>query len=85
MPVRTEIFNRIKSTLVAEFDIPETKITEQARFFEDLDLDSIDAVDLVVRLKNETGLAMSADDFKAIRTLGDLLDVLVRLSEAQKK
>ena len=80
---REEIFRKIKDTLVAEFDIAPDAVTEKARFFEDLDLDSIDAVDLVVRLKNETGLRMTADDFKAIRTLGDLLDVLARLAAEQ--
>ena len=52
----------------------------EARFYEDLDLDSIDAVDLVVRLRNEWNMEVSAEDFKSIRTVGDLLDVLERLT-----
>lgn len=85
MKSRQEIFDRIKATLVSEFEIEESKINEQSRFFEDLDLDSIDAVDLIVRLKNEASIQVSADDFKAIRTLGDLLDVLERLIREQCK
>lgn len=82
---REHVFARIRETLANEFELDEAKLVESARFFEDLDLDSIDAVDLIVRLKNETGLVVSADDFKSIRTLGDLVDVLTRLTEAQAK
>lgn len=82
---REHVFARIRETLANEFELDEAKLVESARFFEDLDLDSIDAVDLIVRLKNETGLVVSADDFKSIRTLGDLADVLTRLTEAQAK
>ena len=52
----------------------------EARFFDDLDLDSIDAVDLIVRLRNEVDFDVSADDFKTIRTVGDLLQILERLA-----
>ena len=79
MKTREEILSRIRETLVGEFEIAPEKIPESARFFEDLDLDSIDAVDLVVRLKNEYELTVSAEDFKSIRTIGDLLNVLERL------
>lgn len=82
---REHVFARIRETLANEFELDEAKLVESARFFEDLDLDSIDAVDLIVRLKNETGLVVSADDFKSIRTLGDLADVLTRLTETQAK
>ena len=84
MKTREEIFDRIRETLVSEFEIDAAKVVPEARFFEDLDLDSIDAVDLVVRLKNETGLVVKADDFKAIRTLGDLVAVLERLIAEQQ-
>ena len=85
MKTREEIFNRIRETLVHEFELSAEKVTPEARFFEDLDLDSIDAVDLIVRLKNETGLAVKAEDFKAIRTIGDLTDVLERLIAEQNR
>ena len=79
MKTEAEILERIRETLVNDFELPAGKITPEARFFEDLDLDSIDAVDLIVRLRNETGLAVNAEDFKAIRTIGDLVSVLARL------
>lgn len=77
---KEEIFAKIKETLVEEFDCEESAIVPEARFFEDLDLDSIDAVDLIVRLRNEVDFDVSADDFKTIRTVGDLLQILERLA-----
>ena len=76
---REELFRHVKETLVEEFECDESMIVPEARFYEDLDLDSIDAVDLVVRLRNEWDLEVVSDDFKSIRTVGDLLDVLERL------
>jgi len=82
---REGILALVRETLVSEFGCPAEKVVESSRFFEDLDLDSIDAVDLIVRLKNEYSLQVTAEDFKSIRTIGDLLDVLVRLLAAQGK
>lgn len=81
---REEILEKIKDVLSGEFEIAREKLTPEARLFEDLDLDSIDAVDLVVRLQQMTSLKVQAEDFKAIRTLGDVADVVERLSAEQK-
>lgn len=80
-----EVFGKIADVLSGEFEIERAKLTPTARLFEDLDLDSIDAVDLIVRLQQQTGLKVSAEDFKSIRTLGDVADVIVRLAAAQGK
>ena len=76
---REELFNYVTETLVREFECDESMIVPEARFYEDLDLDSIDAVDLVVRLRNEWKIEVSSKDFKSIRTVADLLNVLERL------
>ena len=80
-----EVFGKIADVLSGEFEIERAKLTPTARLFEDLDLDSIDAVDLIVRRQQQTGLKVSAEDFKSIRTLGDVTDVIVRLAAAQGK
>ena len=77
---REELFKHVKETLVKEFECDESMIVPEARFYEDLDLDSIDAVDLVVRLRNEWKIEVSSEDFKSIRTVADLLNVLERLT-----
>ena len=56
------------------FDLPPEKITLDARLFDDLDLDSIDAVDLVVKLQEYTGRKISPSEFKSVRTIGDVVD-----------
>lgn len=85
MHTEEEILAEIKKVLVSEFEIEEAKLVPEAKLFEDLDLDSIDAVDLVVRLQNITGLKVKAEDFKSIRTLGDVVAVIARLMAEQKK
>ena len=82
---REELFKHVKETLVKEFECDESMIVPEARFYEDLDLDSIDAVDLVVRLRNEWNIEVSSDDFKSIRTVSDLLNVLERLTDGAEK
>ena len=82
MVTREEVLSRIRKTLSEEFECDPAKIVPEARFYEDLDLDSIDAVDLIVRLRKEVDFEIKSEDFKAIRTVGDLLDVLERIGAA---
>lgn len=82
---KEDVLGRINDVLADEFEIDRAKLVPEARLFEDLDLDSIDAVDLVVRLQQQTSLKVKAEDFKAIRTLGDVADVIVKLSVEQGK
>lgn len=82
MVTREEVLSRIRKTLSEEFECDAAKIVPEARFYEDLDLDSIDAVDLIVRLRKEVDFEIKSEDFKAIRTVGDLLDVLERIGAA---
>lgn len=77
------IFNKIADVLAADFECDRAKLVPEARLFEDLDLDSIDAVDLVVRIQRETGIKVVAEDFKSIRTLGDVAEVIARLMAAK--
>ena len=56
------------------FDLPTEKLILTARLSEDLDLDSIDAVDLVVKLQEYTGRKISPSEFKSVRTIGDVVD-----------
>lgn len=77
---KDDLFNYVKTTLVEDFGIDESKIVPEARFLEDLDLDSIDAVDLVVQLRNTHNIELGPDDFKNMVTIGDLVDMLDRLA-----
>ena len=79
MTSRDDIYNDIRRELHALFDIEETDITPEARLYEDLDLDSIDAVDLVVRLQEITRKRIQPDQFKSVRTVADIIDAVEEL------
>jgi len=68
-----EIFNRIADILEELFEIDRADITLESNLYEDLDIDSIDAVDLVVELKKVTGKKIKPDDFKAVRSVNDVV------------
>jgi acyl carrier protein len=74
-----EIFHRIVQVLEELFEVDPGKVTPESRLYEDLDIDSIDAVDLVVELRKITGKKMQPDDFKAVRTVQDVIDAISRL------
>jgi len=79
MYTKDEIFEKIKDVLVKEFSIDASKLTPDAKLVEDLDLDSIDAVDLVVRLQSVIGCKVEPDDFRQIRTLQDMVDAIEKI------
>ena len=74
-----EIESTIKHILAEDFEIDAAKLTPEANLFTELDLDSIDAVDLVVRLQQETGKKVNPEDFKQIRTLKDVVAAVSKL------
>jgi acyl carrier protein len=71
---RDDVYAKLRSYLEDMFEIPSDKISLQAMLYEDLDLDSIDAVDLVVKLQELTGRKLRVDEFKSVRTVGDVID-----------
>ncbi|MGB8412176.1 MAG: acyl carrier protein [Candidatus Binatus sp.] len=74
MVSKSDIAGVLSKYLQDLFDLPAEKITPSARLFDDLDLDSIDAVDLVVKLQEYTGRKISPSEFKSVRTIGDVVD-----------
>lgn len=79
MYTKDEIFNHIKDILVKEFEQDANKLKPEALLVEDLDFDSIDAVDLVVRLQDLIGCKVQPEDFKQIRTLQDMVDAIEKI------
>jgi acyl carrier protein len=71
---RDEIYRELRGYLINLFEIPEEAITPQARLAQDLDLDSIDAVDLVLKLQELTGRKISVEQFQSVRTINDVID-----------
>lgn len=82
LKTKEEIFSKIKEDLATLFELDEADISMDSRIFEDLDLDSIDAVDLIVKIQKEIGKRISPEDFKQVRTIGDVVEVLYRISNS---
>jgi len=69
-----EIYERLKTYLEEMFEVPPEKISMDARLSEDLDLDSIDAVDLIVRLQELRSRKLNPEEFKSVRTVSDIVE-----------
>ncbi len=78
---RDAILAHVRKTLVELFDLDAQDIQPTARLYEDLDIDSIDAVDLVVELKQFTGRRIKPDDFKSVRTIDDVVNAVEHLMQ----
>ncbi len=76
---RDELYEKLVNVLTRTFDIERERISLDARLGEDLDIDSIDAVDLLVELKHITGVRLQPEAFKSVRTLRDVIDALTAL------
>ena len=78
---KSEIQSELFRVLEDLFELPPEKLVPGARLKEDLDLDSIDAVDLMARLQQYTGKRIASAEFKSVRTIGDVVDrIYSRLS-----
>jgi acyl carrier protein len=76
---RDEWLQQLTGYLHTMFEIAPERVTLDAHLVDDLDLDSIDIVDLVVKLRDVTGRRIKAEDFKSVRTVGDVLDAIEKL------
>lgn len=76
---KEEIYPWVVNVLHEMFELDKSKITPGANLFTDLDIDSIDAVDLAVKLKQLTGKRLQPEVFKSVRTVGDVVSALEAL------
>ncbi len=68
-----DILSRLRTILHDTFEIAPERVTLQAQLFEELDLDSIDAVDLAIQLQRMTGKRIKPEEFKSVRTVEDVV------------
>jgi acyl carrier protein len=74
-----QLFTMLSTILEDDFEVDADDITLEANLYEELDLDSIDAVDLVVKLREKTGKKIEPDDFKQVRTVEDIIIAIKKL------
>ncbi|SFN44354.1 acyl carrier protein [Xenorhabdus japonica] len=77
------IFQEVSQLLVQLFELSPEDITPESRLYEDLELDSIDAVDMVVHLQKKTGRKIKPEAFKSVRTVQDVVDAVEQLFKEQ--
>ncbi len=81
MADKNAIFEHVAATLADLFDLDPKEIRLESHLGEDLDIDSIDAIDLVVELKKYVGKKISPEDFKAVRTVEDIVNAVSELMD----
>ena len=77
-----QILDKLKEILAEAFEISPERIVPEAKLFEELDLDSIDAVDLAIKLQELTGKRIKPEDFKTVRSVGDVVSTVKQLLAA---
>ena len=78
-----ELYAWVVDLLVEMFELDKADLTPESNLYADLDIDSIDAVDLAVKLKQLTGKRLQPEVFKTIRTIADVVTALDSLVEEQ--
>ena len=73
-----EIRQILTDALVNLFEIEPERITPETNLYQDLEIDSIDAIDLIDHIKRETGRKLKADDFRNVRTVEDVVQAVLR-------
>jgi len=76
---RDEIFNQVQNALVELFELDAGDIQPETLLYQELDLDSLDAVDLVVHLQKLTGKKIKPEEFKMVRSVDDVVNAVAEL------
>jgi len=73
-----EIYGIVKKYLIKDFEVPEEKISIDANLFENLELDSIDALDMIATLESELDISIDEEELKKIRTVRDIINYIAK-------
>ncbi len=79
---REEIIARVNQTLISDFEIGPEKLNATAHLFEDLELDSLDAVDMLVHLEDNFHIKLDMEKFSEIRKLDDVYNLIQSMSQS---
>lgn len=71
-----EIYRQLRETMQKLFELDSEKVVADARLYEDLDIDSIDAVNMIIEIKQVTGKPIAAQHFREARTVADVVRIV---------
>jgi len=80
---KEQIQTYLHTRLVDVFEVPAEDIHTDARLYDDLDIDSLDAVDMIIELREFTGVQVQPEQFKEVRTVGDVVDAVYAVAQRQ--
>jgi acyl carrier protein len=78
-----EIFEQLRKVLHELFEIEPSQVTLEAHLYNDLEIDSIDTIDLILRLKELTGRKIQPEQFRHVRTVGDAVNAIHALVQTK--
>lgn len=81
MQTREEIYEGLCEALVELFELERERIAPDTDLYTDLEIDSIDAIDLIDHIKRQTGRKLAAEDFRSVRTVQDVVEAVWRKQE----
>ena len=73
---RDAVFAHLKSAAVEVLGVEESAVTEDARFKDDLDADSLDLVEFVMALEEKLDITVPEEDLEGVETIGQALDLI---------
>ncbi len=76
---REDILQMIQQIMQDMFEIEPATVMLDTHLQHDLDFDSIDAVDMIVKLKELTGKPVKPEDFKNAKTVQDVVEAVYKL------
>ncbi|RCS57506.1 acyl carrier protein [Parvibium lacunae] len=79
--VYKEAQDTVYGILSATFEIESARLTPDTRLIEDLDLDSIDLVELAIQLQDSVTQSVEVEQVRQVKTVGDVIDMLVKYKQ----
>ncbi len=76
---KADVIEKINHTFIENFEIEPEKLTKETKLFEDLELDSLDAVDMIVHMEQNLGIKVDIQKFSTVRTLDDVYQMAFEL------
>lgn len=73
------MFETVAKMLAEQLGIPASKVTMESDIVKDLNADSLDVVELLMAMEEETGKTIPEESISGIHTVGDLIKVLESL------
>lgn len=70
------VFEKLKQMIAKELNVPESKITMDTHFVDDLGADSLDAIELVMAIESEFGISVSDEEAQTIQRVSDIVKII---------